>query len=818
MQRLVPSNIRPFSLSGSFVTLVVGCGPIVSIVSVTCAPQGEEKESIPPFHSVSEHASFRGELLQKVLLITALLLMVTATPSIPAVDEAKPPDIAYKQIIALRNGGKTQEALELLNSKISGISSGEIPLSAMVLLATLLEDTGRIEESEAYWNGLVLREPALKTLAVERVARLRLKAKDPTGAENALMNMPDGGFSRSNASLILSIAGAYSKEQNYKKAIFLYRQVIRLSRKSAEADQARLELAEILAWEGDLTGAIEVLRELQLNFHETRRFRNALAMETSFAARTGNLRKAFKEEEYLQIIRRLRDRSDFDAALQMLTEWELSYPESNQRDRLDAERIEIYFRKRDNEQALAYCQRFHKDHPKSDLLSDVFFTELLLYQRLGQTQEVKTLGKEIWKGKHGGRRSQRRNAGFVMAGYLVSIGQITEGLNIYREIYRSGVSTSAKNAILWRVGLGALRGGQYKRAADNLKLLLSKRPRGDDLPATLYWLAVAQEKLGNPLESLKHLIRLEQQFPYHYYGVKAGKLLSKLSVGVDPAWLEQTRKSYQSEPLSFPDLNLNRDVRRNGHYRAAAILSEAGLEKEAAYYYGKLLQRFPKDDAVALLAARAYSLAGEHRQAVRTIYNHFLPYLNKPADGLPNDFWKLYYPRPFLSDVVDATEKNELDHHLMFSLMRQESRFDASARSWVGAIGLFQIMPYTAKEIGPRIGFDTLEEDDLYQPGINIAIAARVADDLLNLFENNAVPTIASYNAGEDRVMAWWRAATQEGISEDLFIDTIPYVETRGFVREVLTNYYAYERIYPGSERKVSEENSKAGKNRKETS
>ena len=136
---------------------------------------------------------------------------------------------------------------------------------------------------------------------------------------------------------------------------------------------------------------------------------------------------------------------------------------------------------------------------------------------------------------------------------------------------------------------------------------------------------------------------------------------------------------------------------------------------------------------------------------------------------------------------------------LLLSLMRQESRFDPEARSPLGALGLLQIMPYTAEALAERAGVgeildDGVDEAALMRPSVNTAIAATLTGNLLDLFDAAIAPVIASYNAGEDRVALWW-AATRD-LSEDFFVDTIPYSETRHFVREVLSNYAAYQRVY----------------------
>ena len=143
-----------------------------------------------------------------------------------------------------------------------------------------------------------------------------------------------------------------------------------------------------------------------------------------------------------------------------------------------------------------------------------------------------------------------------------------------------------------------------------------------------------------------------------------------------------------------------------------------------------------------------------------------------------------------------------VDPTLLVSLMRQESRFDPQARSIVGAVGLLQVMPYTAEALAERAGVghilgpDGLDEAALADPAVNTAIAARLNGDLLELFDRARAPVIASYNAGEERVAIWWEAARD--LRQDFFVDSIPYSETRRFAREVLANYAAYLRVYGG--------------------
>jgi soluble lytic murein transglycosylase len=243
--------------------------------------------------------------------------------------------------------------------------------------------------------------------------------------------------------------------------------------------------------------------------------------------------------------------------------------------------------------------------------------------------------------------------------------------------------------------------------------------------------------------------------------------------------------------LRFPDLKLSDPIVQHADYQAAALLSRAGLLTDAAVYARRLNAAFRRDDAVALLAARASEAAGDHTSASTLMTSYFGPYLQRPATNLPEDFWTLAYPRAYWQDVSAAGARHGVDPLLMLGLARQESHFNRMARSPVGAVGLFQVMPYTAAELDPSFSSPGAMER-LVDPPVSAELAARLLARLQAQYGGAAAPTIASYNADTERVQIWWNAA--KGVAEELFIDSIPYRETRAYVRQVLANYAMYQR------------------------
>lgn len=133
----------------------------------------------------------------------------------------------------------------------------------------------------------------------------------------------------------------------------------------------------------------------------------------------------------------------------------------------------------------------------------------------------------------------------------------------------------------------------------------------------------------------------------------------------------------------------------------------------------------------------------------------------------------------------------KLDEPILFAIARQESAFYEDARSPVGAGGLMQLMPATAKETARKHGIsDYRRSSDVYVPGINVQLGSSYFSELLVRYDGNRVPAIAAYNAGPGRINRWLANSGSRPV--DVWVENIPYRETRGYVQNVL----AYSVIY----------------------
>lgn len=149
--------------------------------------------------------------------------------------------------------------------------------------------------------------------------------------------------------------------------------------------------------------------------------------------------------------------------------------------------------------------------------------------------------------------------------------------------------------------------------------------------------------------------------------------------------------------------------------------------------------------------------------------------------------YKLRYISPFKDLTVRYASQAGIDPAWVYGLIRQESRFVMGAQSSVGAQGLMQVMPATAREIAGKIGMSSSE---LYTMDGNIRMGTWYMADAKRRLQNNEVMATAGYNAGPGRARNWQASSPLEGA---IYAETIPFTETRDYVKKVMTNatYYA---------------------------
>lgn len=150
----------------------------------------------------------------------------------------------------------------------------------------------------------------------------------------------------------------------------------------------------------------------------------------------------------------------------------------------------------------------------------------------------------------------------------------------------------------------------------------------------------------------------------------------------------------------------------------------------------------------------------------------------------------LKFPLAYHGEIINTSAKNSINPAILFALIRQESLFTPYAKSHAGAVGLMQIMPGTANFIANQlhVGFRL---ENLLDPNINLYLGGVYFRKLLGMFRGNEICAIAAYNAGPSRVKKW---LIVNNLPADIWIENIPYKETRNYVKNILTASTFYEK------------------------
>lgn len=226
--------------------------------------------------------------------------------------------------------------------------------------------------------------------------------------------------------------------------------------------------------------------------------------------------------------------------------------------------------------------------------------------------------------------------------------------------------------------------------------------------------------------------------------------------------------------------------------KRAQLLARLGLGEEAGEELGEAgVAGWP---AVAVLAQ-----AGLYSESQKLLGALGSGWREDPPVGQRRVLWSLAHPLAFESIVRDGEASHQVPSLLTFAIMQTESRFDPGVTSWAGARGLVQLMPGTAKDLARQAGLADFDPDNLFQPSLNLDLGTRYLGNLVRRYggADSAVPlAIPSYNAGAGAVDRWLER--RKAWDFDMFIEAIPFDETRAYTQSVLERWLAYRWVHGG--------------------
>lgn len=310
-----------------------------------------------------------------------------------------------------------------------------------------------------------------------------------------------------------------------------------------------------------------------------------------------------------------------------------------------------------------------------------------------------------------------------------------------------------EDSLRWQAQV-ALKQSNWATLLDTIELMPNEMQQDKQWQ---YWKARALEASGqkSAIDAAQDLYKSLAKKRHYYAFLAADRLNLPYQFNPNPVKKRDTKSLIKK----YPELQRIREL----------MAIDWPLSAKREWYH--LLNRVNQDElqAIAILANEWE----QHSQAIRSL-----------AKAKKWNAIDLRFPTPHKGPVMQNADKNKIDPAWIYGVMRRESAFSEDIKSSVGATGLMQLMPKTAKYIGKKIGAKSVKYTDLTKAENNIELGSAYLSYLNKKYDGNKVLATASYNAGPRRVDSW--IPKSGSIPADQWIDSIPFTETRNYVKAVL--------------------------------
>lgn len=339
----------------------------------------------------------------------------------------------------------------------------------------------------------------------------------------------------------------------------------------------------------------------------------------------------------------------------------------------------------------------------------------------------------------------------------------------------------------WHAAWLNYRLGDKKTAARLFDEQIARYPDDSHAATAIYWRGVVyEEDEKNPAAAAACYQKLVSAFRQYYYADLARQRLAKLGTVV-PATLPLLA---HIDAPSAPDLST--EIPQDDiHVERARLLANAGLNQ----YIAPEIDASPDSGSWRAYAeAQLYNSDGETWRSLRIMKRKVRSYFSVSIDSIPDEYWKLLFPRPYWAALESNARKQGLDPYLVASLIRQESEFNPDVISYADARGLMQLLPKVGSKMAHKERVRRYRTASLLNPNVNLELGTAYFRQLMDEFNGQPEYALAAYNAGDDRVKTWLGYGPYASLPE--FVESIPFTQTREYVQAILRNREMYRRLY----------------------
>jgi soluble lytic murein transglycosylase len=638
-------------------------------------------------------------------------------------------------------------------------------------------DAGELDRASEVWTN-IFPDSLYGPVAYLLLAQGRQRLGNDTAAETLLREFvtkyPNGVYSDVGRRALAEVLFRQGKAE--AKPLLLS-----LLAKASDRDKPSLtlKLAELERRLGNHSEAAVQYRKLFLNYPASVEGLKAADDLASMVFHQKIPPYTFSESEQIARADRLFARGRFDLAGSI---YETLLKKKPSDKGLMLKLAQCRFKERQNQKAINILKDILNGEVSENNRMEALYLLSTVYWRLDREKDFEFCCNRILEK---GPLKLKRKVLYNIAAYNFEKRKFDAAEIYFNKLLNTNPDPSVKVSAKWKTAWIKYWNHKYMESAEIFREIRYVSPSGGMENASKYWQARSLLNSNRSREAEPLLKDIVKSSPLDYYGTEAARLLKTLGSIQDP-----NNKS----PQPLPQVALTDEESSHPLVSAANKLLDKGLSQFALLNLEALPKSMKTSPAIAFLAARAAYTTGRYREAQDILSPAFGHLVENPPEGAPAEFLELAFPRVYFAETTRAAEKNSIDPHLVWAVIRQESRYDASAVSPAGALGLMQVTPAAAgiTQKGGKIPSRAVQE--VLDPRQNLTLGIKILAKNLTIFKGRLVPAIASYNADIKKVHGWLQK--YEKMKQDEFIENIPYSETRIYVKKVLAGYRAYSRLH----------------------
>ena len=550
---------------------------------------------------------------------------------------------------------------------------------------------------------------------------------------------------------------------DYAGAYKAYQGFVEKYPSGADSVEALFQAARCREEAGDGNGSAQVYRTIWLNNPTSAQSKQSQERLKQLE-KNGIKNAVYTPEELLRRASTLAAHNEYSGSLQVLQSIPAEGRTAAVADRIDLKVGMSQYRLRNWKQAeKSLVKAAGSSFP--GIRSEARFLLAKTLERQDQDERASILYLEL--AGEGRKQEFADDALMEAAGLRRSQGRYGEAARLFEQVAKAFPDSKFNPRATWELGWCRYLAGEYVVAAESFRELLKNEILREK---ALYWLARA----------LEHTSGTEADIWYR-------ALLEEYPAGFYAAWY-RAQKGIQElrEPLS-PRNDLSELPLLPG-FEKPRLLASLGMVDESRSEMAAARKKAGDKKSLFPGLARIYLEVQDYSSAIALFLQ------NRPVkwDKASLPLWAAGYPLAYSDLVARETAANGLSEGLIYSLIRAESGFSPAIKSPAGAIGLMQLMPATAKATAREKG--AFNPQQLTLPEYNIKLGTRHFRDLLKDFDGDVIYSIAAYNAGAAAVDRWRK--NTRGLKMDEFVESIPYQETRDYVKKVFASAATYRQLY----------------------